>query len=352
MIICLKGIKPWRHFGISVLLLSPVGITESREMKFVIIDYHLVREDNEPGPATRFNTAFCTPDQLPESVDHPSEEPYALSEWLPLIAESRGVSPSVNQVVRLTSTQARLLIDASAVSIITGTLSRAHKEDLDEIVRPAFSTLTYPSDGGSLFMRLDGCSPKDASCRLHNGEKPQSLILSTTDILLRLTTTQRAAKDLTKSLARGPHSGIPIFFAPFNSRMGSAMEYRVFCIPGSGRVSAVSQYQWHKPWRFQHLARDKHRAVAQDIMNKIEALHAKIMSSLLPDQNSNHRTLLDQGFSFDVFFDEEGPGIAQLVEVNVFGSRSGLGTCLFEWVRDFDILYGKASDEVEFRITL
>jgi hypothetical protein len=322
-------------------------------MKLVIIDYQLVREDNEPGPATRFNTSFCAPDQLPRPVDRVVEEPYALSEWLPLIAESRGISPSETQVVRLTSTQARLVVEASAVSIITGTISRAHKEDLDQVVRPAFETLTYPPNGSGLFMRLDGCSPKDASCRLHDGRKPQSLMLSSTDILLRLTTSQRASNDLTKSLARGPDSVIPVFFTPFNSRMGNALEYRVFCIPGSGRISTVSQYQWHKPWRFGHLVSDKHEAVAQDIMKKIETLHAKIMSSLLPDQESKHRTLLKQGFSFDTFFDdEESPDAAQLVELNVFGARSGLGACLFDWVRDFDILYGEASDEVEFRVTL
>lgn len=324
-------------------------------MRLVIIDYNLVREDNEPGPATRFNTSFCTLEQLPRPVDRVSEEPYALSEWLPLIAATRGIAASSTQVVRLTSAQARLLVEASAVSIITGDLSRAHKEDLDDIVRPAFSTLAYPSNGAGLFMRLDGCSPKDATCRLHDGKQPQSKMLSSSDILLRLTTSQRAANDLTKSLARESDTDTPVFFTPFNSRMGSALEYRVFCIPGSGRISAVSQYQWHKPWRFQHLISDtghKHEGVVQDIMNKIEALHAKIMSSLQPDQNSKHRTLLDQGFSFDVFLDdEEDSGAAQLVELNVFGARSGLGACLFDWVRDFDILYGEASDEIEFRVT-
>lgn len=43
--------------------------------------------------------------------------------------------------------------------------------------------------------------------------------------------------------------------------------------------------------------------------------------------------LLKQGFSFDVFYDEEHDK-CELVELNVFGIRSGCGSCLFHWVVD------------------
>ena len=41
----------------------------------------------------------------------------------------------------------------------------------------------------------------------------------------------------------------------------------------------------------------------------------------------------------------------QLVELNIFGASTGCGSCLFHWIRDAEMLYGK-QQEVEFRIAL
>jgi hypothetical protein len=68
------------------------------------------------------------------------------------------------------------------------------------------------------------------------------------------------------------------------------------------------------------------------------------------------KLLLQQGFSFDVMFDGESGNI-KLIELNSFGARSGCGSCLCHWLRDWNVLYGKHKDggegvEVEFRISV
>lgn len=72
--------------------------------------------------------------------------------------------------------------------------------------------------------------------------------------------------------------------------------------------------------------------IANTIMDGIELLHARIMSSLRAKEDGSHRNLLEQVFSFDAFFDEDS-GAVELVELDVFGARSGLDACLFEWTK-------------------
>lgn len=66
--------------------------------------------------------------------------------------------------------------------------------------------------------------------------------------------------------------------------------------------------------------------------------------------------LKEQGFTFDLVWTEAD--LCTLVEINSFGVRSPIGSCLFHWIRDKNLLYGKDekgednSGIVEFRITL
>ena len=49
--------------------------------------------------------------------------------------------------------------------------------------------------------------------------------------------------------------------------------------------------------------------------------------------------LVKQGFSFDFFFNV-GSRTYEYVELNGFGVRSNCGSCLFQWMKDRDLLYG------------
>jgi len=132
--------------------------------------------------------------------------------------------------------------------------------------------------------------------------------------------------------------------------MHSDREYRVFCSPGGQIITGVSQYKWHTPWRMASLQHpDEFEGTARRILRRTESLHRQILEELRPDDELD-RLMLSQGYTFDVFFDEEDSA-CQLVELNSFGVRSACGSCLFQWVRDRPQLYG-VEQELEFRVTV
>jgi hypothetical protein len=57
-----------------------------------------------------------------------------------------------------------------------------------------------------------------------------------------------------------------------------------------------------------------------------------ILDEVRRSERAEDKLLLEQGFSFDLFYDEE-TGRCELVELNTFGVRSACGSCLFQWVR-------------------
>lgn len=309
-------------------------------MKLVQIDYQEVATDcKNPDVAQNFNTSFHTTKEA--DLPRPEETPYSFGRWLPLILETRNLEPSQAQVISLSPAQTRLLLTAASASIATRMINQAYMEDIkDEIIDPGLSKLSFPDCG--LFMRLDQCSPKDG-----RQSTPGKLSLhSAMDIVLRLTTSQRACSSLVKSLELG-NSNISLFFLPFNDRMKSEREYRVFCQPHDGKIAAISQYCWHKPWLFANLPVDERNTLVNDLWTKIQTLHGQIMENLRDDDELDS-LLLKQGFSFDTSYDETTKAV-ELVELNVFGARSGCGSCLFHWIKDLDVLYGKTG-EVEFRV--
>ena len=150
-----------------------------------------------------------------------------------------------------------------------------------------------------------------------------------------------------KSLESGSET-IDITLLPFDARMDSKCEYRVYCCPTKGSITAVSQYCWHKPWIFKDRPTQTLEEVAEKIWAGIVVLRQQIMNDLKSDDKLDEM-LLKQGYTFDVLYDEE-KDTSELVELNVFGARSGCGSCLFNWVDDLSLLYGEGND-VEFRVT-
>jgi hypothetical protein len=149
--------------------------------------------------------------------------------------------------------------------------------------------------------------------------------------------------------------GINLYFLPFNDKMSTKHEYRVFCAPPTGDITAVSQYKRHTPLVFQ----DAHSTEEIDgilgrIMIGIQLVHAKILNEL--GNGDMDLLLLKQGFSFDVMWKEDEQRCA-LIELNGFGARSGCGACLFRWIKDMDVMYGRreaidGKKEIEFRISV
>ncbi|KAH7140157.1 hypothetical protein B0J13DRAFT_676563 [Dactylonectria estremocensis] len=310
-------------------------------MKLYIVDFNNVQLDLDTGVPTNFNTNFHTADEAPD-LPIPTNKPYSFGRWLPLILSTRGLDAAVVQTVRLTRAQVRIVVEAAGASVHTRVMNRVYVEDLEEDVHPAFGSLSFPNEG--LFMRLGACSPKDGAHLV-----PGQLSLhSIDDIILRLTTSGRASGTFSNML-NSDAQDIRIFFLPFDARMKTQREYRVFCVPGSLRISAVSQYQWHKPWMFAAKSAEERDAIAKRIMAGIEQLHARIMGDLRGTEDD--RLLAQQGFTFDVLYDEKRE-CCELIELNTFGVRSACGSCLFQWVKDRDLLYGWDAEEIEFRVTV
>ncbi|KAL7819462.1 hypothetical protein V8C44DRAFT_318196 [Trichoderma aethiopicum] len=310
-----------------------------------IVDYKYVERDLERGIPDNYNTNFHTAADAPYDPI-PSNKPFSYDIWLPPILRSRGVPASDLQVIVLRRPQIELLVKAAAASIHTRVLNRSYAEDLQEEVYPAFQSLTFPPEG--LFMRLGACSPKDGA---HTTPGMLSL-QSVEDIVLRMTTSLRTWSALTNVLnsdAEETHA----YFLTFDPRLQSSREYRVFCCPESLRITAVSQYEWHKPWIFANKDRDRMGERAQSIVDGIEKVHDEILEFMQAQEDPElERVIRRQGFTFDVFYDQLDD-VCRLIELNTFGVRSACGSCLFHWLRDRELLYGnEGGPGIVFRVTM
>lgn len=300
-------------------------------------------QDVDPESGVTHNSNFHTEAEAGH-LHIPTEGPTSFGHWLRLIASSQDIPQGDIQVIKLTASQGRLLIHASQSSLHTREPNRMLEEELTSDIGPALSKLIF-SPGG-LFFRLDACSPKDGV----RGTKPAQDVQ---DILLRLTTSHRAINSITRLLET--HSPILLYFLPFNDEMDTAFEYRVFCPPPAGDIAAISQYKWHTRSFFHDQSEERLKNLTELIFKEAQRIHNEIMAYQLED--SIAMLLRSQGFTFDVMFREKASTCA-LIELNSFGSRSGCGSCLFHWLRDEDILYGKRRNrsvseiEVEFRISV
>ena len=123
--------------------------------------------------------------------------------------------------------------------------------------------------------------------------------------------------------------------------MDTEREYRVFCPPAGG-IAAISQYRWHAP---SVLASSD--SELDQLVSECRRIHTDILTEMKREDEGGD-LMQKQGYSFDVLF-REGKG--KLIELNGFGVRSGTGSCLFHWLRDMDVLYGKEM-EIEVRISV
>jgi hypothetical protein len=131
--------------------------------------------------------------------------------------------------------------------------------------------------------------------------------------------------------------------------MASEREYRVFCRPGDGRVCGISQYRWYRAWRFQSFGEAEQERVVRRVVEGAGLVRRLILEEVAKGGTEEDKLMLEQGFSFDLFYDEETDGCS-LVELNTFGVRSACGSCLFQWVEDRKVLYGE--EEAQFRVSV
>jgi hypothetical protein len=253
------------------------------------------------------------------------------------------------QTIRLTRPQTNLLLAATEASLPRLEINRLFREDLAEEIVPLLEArLTFPPEG--LFLRLDACSPKD-------GVGP-AVLRSVGEVMEKVVTSVRARNAMVGWAEEhrvdghghgGKEEGLELFFLPFDARMASEREYRVFCAPGDGRIAGVSQYRWYKAWQFQGLGEQAQGKVVRAIWEGAEEVRGLILEEVGRRNDAEDRLMMEQGFSFDLFYDEDTDKCS-LVELNTFGVRSACGSCLFQWVDDRKVLYGE--EEAEFRVAV
>ena len=75
-----------------------------------------------------------------------------------------------------------------------------------------------------------------------------SIVHTAPDVINRACTSLRVAQSFRDILddQRDPFQRANVFLVPFNPDMDPSREFRVFCPPLIGRISAISQYRWHE----------------------------------------------------------------------------------------------------------
>lgn len=271
-------------------------------------------------------------------------QPWILLEpWLDLIISSQGLTDREVHRVKLPPMFLNRVVPACNVALITGHLADSDLEDLEDSF-PSITTRGIPLEKllreNRFFVRLDTCSLKDALIG-------QGAIKNTQDLWTRLATSLRGTAGI--QALRQDDKDIPIYLYlfPWNASMDNKFEYRVFCAPCGGEISAISQYQWHSLWHHGTEEALEQERVTRRVLEGAEAIHAQIMA-----HSNMTESMRKRGFSFDVLEKDGEGGDVQLIELNHFGAMSGCGSCLFQWIRDARVLYGLENNGVEFRVAV
>ncbi|KAK4553683.1 hypothetical protein LTR86_009181 [Recurvomyces mirabilis] len=336
-------------------------------------------------PQSQFNTHEHSISEITAAVpnvDHRArserEQPWLrLRSWLDLILESQRIDPGKAHQIKLPGWYCDDLVRAGA----TWEMSRRISADVWEDMRDGFPERTASGHAVDAlftstdhvpmryFVRLDACSLKDAeilpSGKDTDADRPMGnvALTSASELWQRILTSVRGCRGIKE--ARNSEEDVYIYLLPWREDVVRGIEFRVFCPPHEGRIAAISQYVWHKPLHAFTSHSSGLETWCDQVLKGIEDVHERISNS-----EACTSAMRDVGYSFDVLVfggeaaknaSYQSPGDkhplvhrsmdVQLIELNSFGATTGCGSCLFHWIRDAEVLYGKLED-VEFRVTL
>ncbi len=175
--------------------------------------------------------------------------------------------------------------------------------------------------GQRWFFRFASNSPKDGT--------PNFPVLSEYDVIEKIVTSSRASY----ALENGDNV---LYFKKFRDDYNIANEMRVFVY--NGNITAISSYT-DDYTDFAALSNSK----LKKIMYKIHRFWAGLeFHDKLPDS-----------YVMDIFIPDnilyQHYNTIELLEFNSFGYWLASGACLFDWINDFDILYGDGNS-IEYRL--
>lgn len=213
-------------------------------------------------------------------------------------------------LIKLDKKRIKNLLKISKCSLILNKISSINYTEYKDVKK--YLNQFYKNSDEPYFMKLNSCSPKDS---------PFGIKINSVDhIILSLVTSIRCNISLEKD------KNHYIVLKPWREDINKKKEFRVFVF--KSKITAVSQYHWFNYCELDNLN-------LEDVYNKIDEFCMNIIKNI----NSKY-----DSFVIDVHLHNDN--YIELIELNPWGPS---GSCLFEWKKDFDQLYGK-TNFVEFRI--
>ena len=212
------------------------------------------------------------------------------------------------------------LAKAGQVGILTKKYPMLYEDELQ-----AVEANLQPHPSPPYFARLSRCSTK-------GGQGGVGPFYTAKQIVTALVTSYRCVTALEQQEPVG------LYLLPFQPHFDCDKEFRVF-VPNC-KLTAVSQYNEAEDCGWGTYAdADLLKVVgsAVDLLDEMLQKAAKL------------KLALPSCFTLDVFCHIDQDFAVELIELNSFGAQLAAGSCLFDWVEDYDLLYG-LSDTLELRV--
>jgi hypothetical protein len=133
---------------------------------------------------------------------------------------------------------------------------------------------------------------------------------------------------------------IVLYLYPFIENLNSIKEFRVFV--HNNRITAISQQALYD-------VNDILDKLNDDEKNKLIKFWIDIILTNFENEIKNKIVHIDSYVMDFAILQDNKP---YFIELNSFGKEYASGSALFEWITDYDVLYGmKGDDYIEFRYT-
>lgn len=212
------------------------------------------------------------------------------------------------------------LAKAGQVGILTKRYPTLYEDELQSI-----EAKLQPLPSPLYFARLSRCSTK-------GGQGGVGPFHTAKQVVTALVTSYRCV------IAFERLEPVGLYLLPFQPHFDCDKEFRVFV--NNCKVTAMSQYNEAEECGWgRHPDTDLQKIVDSTIGLLDEMLRQAAELSLA----------LPTCFTLDVFCHADQDFAVELIELNSFGAQLAAGSCLFDWVTDYDLLYGY-SDTLELRV--
>lgn len=236
----------------------------------------------------------------------------------------RALRPTKGEVVvSLDRACVQTLARAGHIGIHTFKLPDLYEEELNQVIGQIQTQLLATS--ASFFVRLSSCSTKGGN----GGVGP---FWDSKQIVKALVTSYRCVDVFDRV------EDCKLYVSPFRTYFHPDEEFRVFIC--NNCVTCISQYNEKECCGWGELHNDTLLLICNNIVN----LHTDLLQKALACSVHLHKS-----FTFDVFCHKGHNFDVELIEFNTFGAQMAAGSCLFDWIKDYDTMHS-ATDGIEMRV--